>query len=85
MSNHLRFALLACAISACNAGGSTNSHVGPNGSGGNGNGAGGSGGPPLVVNGGDGPVLNTMGTGGGAPKDTDPGNPNITHPLCGGD
>ncbi len=81
MSNHLRFALLACAITACNAGGSSNSHVGgPNGS--DNGGSGGLGGPPLVVNGGDGPVLNTP-TGGGAPKDNDPGNPNITHALCG--
>src|SRR4051812_24851222 len=81
MSNHLRFALLACALSACNAGGSgTKSHIGgPDGSGG----SSGTGGPPLIVGGGDGPVLITPGTGGGAPKDTDPGNPNITHALCG--
>ena len=81
MSKLLSFALLTCAVTACSAGSSGNkSRVGPGDSSNAGTGSGGA--PPLVIgNGGTGPILNN--NGGGAPMDPDPGNPNITHALCG--
>lgn len=86
MRKYLGFALLTCAAVplalACSAGGANNKSKPdqPNvAGGGTGSGSGGSGSGFTLAGGG--PILNTPG--GGAPMDTDPGNPNITHALCG--
>jgi hypothetical protein len=84
MRKYLGLALLTCVVapSACSAGGvKPGSNVAHGGSGSVIPGAGGNG--SLMVGGGGGPML-VVQIPGTTLNDTDPGNPNITHALCGG-